>query len=61
LFLYDRGWFYVIWSCFEIEVDVGLYTADLVIRLALEDVNSVVDSSVLNIDGVSFVESCIVG
>jgi len=57
----DRRWFNVIQRLSELKVDVCLYTTDLIIRLTLQDVNGIVHAGVLNVDGVSFVQSSIIG
>jgi len=59
--LLDRGWLYVIKGLSKLKVDVSLYTTDLVIGLTLQDVNSVINSSILHVDSVSLVEGRIIG
>ena len=44
----------------EVEFDVGLDAADLVVRLRLQDVDRVLAPCILNVDRVSFVEDGVV-
>jgi hypothetical protein len=59
--LSDRCRLNIIQRLSKLEVDVCFNTTDLVVGLALQDVNGIVYASVLHIDGVSFVESSIIG
>ena len=49
-------WLHVVLRRFEVELNIGLHAANLVLWLALLDVDSVVATAVLDIDCVTFVE-----
>ena len=56
----DRRRFFVVLGRLEVEVDIGLHTADLVIRLAIDHVNQIVAARKLNADRVSLVQHRVV-
>ena len=59
LFFEFRG-LHVVFGRFEIELDVGLDTADLVVGLALNDVDRVVPPTVLDVNCVALVKHRVV-
>ena len=54
--LLNLGWLNVVLRCLEVELNVGLHAANLVVWLALLNVDRIVATAVLDIDCVTFVE-----
>lgn len=50
----------VVEGLLEVDLDVGLHDADLVLRLAVDDVDEVVPALVVNVDGVAFHQARVV-
>ena len=50
------GRFDIVFWLSKVDFDVCFYTADLVVWLALSDVNEVLAATILNTDGVTFMK-----
>lgn len=52
----DLGWLDIVLGCLEVELNIGLNAANLIIRLGFDDVDGVVAATILDINRVTLVK-----